>query len=151
MSKNETLKRVFRNILGELIVLFAPKALSPLHLASFYKSRQTKERKELLKLSKKILKINTQISLNDLKNYQQDITSNNIKLFNDVYKRKNDLTLRELKILRNYCLLLKNNYRPVINEHYIYENKDFIDSNCNEILDEIIDKKTKTKKKMLSK
>lgn len=116
LQQNGKLKRILCNICGELIVLVAPKTLSTLHLASFHKSIITNEKKELLKLSKKMLKITVRFSEDDLQIHKQNETQDDITLFYDVYNKRSDLTLKELKILRDYYYLIKSNHRFVINQ-----------------------------------
>ncbi len=126
---------------GELIVLFFPEKLSVLHLASFHKSIITKEKKELLKLSKKMLKIIARFSETDLQIYQQAENQNNISLFFDVYNKRNDLTLKELKVLRDYYYLVKSDHRFVINQFYGETSNDHSLIQYSDELDELIDKK----------
>lgn len=141
MQQNDKLKRILCNICGELIVLVAPKTLSTLHLASFHKSIITKEKKELLKLSKKMLKITARFSEDDLQIHKQNETQDDINLFYDVYNKRNDLTLKKLKILRDYYYIIKSNHQFVINQFDRQSSDDQSYIQYSDNLDELIDKK----------
>ena len=136
MQQNDKLKRILCNICGELIVLVAPKTLSTLHLASFHKSIITKEKKELLKLSKKMLKIITRFSGDALQVYKQNETYDDINLFYDVYNNKDNLTLKELKALRDYYYLIESNHQFDRQSSDVQSYVQYSDN-----LDESIDKK----------
>lgn len=141
LQQNNKLKRIIYNICGELIVLVAPKSLSTLHLASYHKSIITKEKKELLHLSKKMLKIVSRFSQEDLQIHKQTETQDNIHLFYDVYDKKNDLTLKELKILRDYYYLIKNNNSFIMEHFYKKANNEQFYDEYSDILDELISRK----------
>jgi len=136
LQQNDKLKRILCNICGELIVLVAPKTLSTLHLASFHKSIITKEKKELLKLSKKMLKIITRFSGDALQVYKQNETYDDINLFYDVYNNKDNLTLKELKALRDYYYLIESNHQFDRQSSDVQSYVQYSDN-----LDESIDKK----------
>lgn len=136
MQQNDKLKRILCNICGELIVLVAPKTFSTLHLASFHKSIITKEKKELLKLSKKMLKIITRFSGDALQVYKQNETYDDINLFYDVYNNKDNLTLKELKALRDYYYLIESNHQFDRQSSDVQSYVQYSDN-----LDESIDKK----------
>lgn len=136
LQQNDKLKRILCNICGELIVLVAPKTLSTLHLASFHKSIITKEKKELLKLSKKMLKIITRFSGDALQVYKQNETHDDINLFYDVYNNKDNLTLKELKALRDYYYLIESNHQFDRQSSDVQSYVQYSDN-----LDESIDKK----------
>jgi len=136
LQQNDKLKRILCNICGELIVLVAPKTLSTLYLASFHKSIITKEKKELLKLSKKMLKIITRFSGDALQVYKQNETYDDINLFYDVYNNKDNLTLKELKALRDYYYLIESNHQFDRQSSDVQSYVQYSDN-----LDESIDKK----------
>lgn len=117
-------------------MLVAPKTLSTLHLASFHKSIITKEKKELLKLSKKMLKIITRFSGDALQVYKQNETYDDINLFYDVYNNKDNLTLKELKALRDYYYLIESNHQFDRQSSDVQSYVQYSDN-----LDESIDKK----------
>lgn len=138
MRQTDTLKSIVRNICGELILLFAPNSLSPLHLSSFHKSILEKENKQLLKLSKKMSDIADRFLI-DNKSY-----INNIELFYKVYNQIDDLTIKELNILYEFCYLLKQT------NSFNSENKFGMDSYykyINAIEGSIVSQKSKKKKK----
>lgn len=62
-----------------------------------------------------MLKIIARFSEDDLQIHKQNENQDDIILFYDVYNKRNDLTLKELKILRDYYYLIKSNHRFVIN------------------------------------
>lgn len=75
------IKKIFQYILGELIILFVPKKLSTLHIASFYKNSIIEDKKETLKLSKKMRNIKTRLSSDNLDLYKDNNIKSNIQLF----------------------------------------------------------------------
>lgn len=136
MKNGNTLKKVVRFVCGEFIVLLVPNTLSTLHLSSFYKSCVMIEKKQLLKLSKKTLKIIFLFSENSFP-YQQDEIQNYVRLFYEAYSRKNDLTVKELKVLRDFYCLLRSNYSFMT----VHQYKEQGESSYYDILDELIDRK----------
>lgn len=127
MRKNNLLKKTVGYLYRELILLFAPETLIPLHLASLYKSSITKDKKQLLKLTKKMLEVNSRLKEKNILSNQYNIIDNNVKLFYDVYNNKDSLTLNELKVLKKYCYVLKDSgnfttiYYSEDKEKYNYE------------------------------
>lgn len=150
MKGNNIIKRTVRCIAGELILLFAPGTLSTLHLASCYGSSgssstscsssshensRTKQEKELLKLSKRMLKVATRLSENGSE--KDNRTQNNVELFYDLYNKRDNLTLKELKLLRDFYDILRHNNCFAVTESCetikCYE--------YSEAIDELIDEK----------
>lgn len=138
LKQTDTLKKVTRSVCRGLIVLFAPGILSPLTLASLYESSNTTQKKKLLKLSKKMLKIIKRISREDSE--IQELTSN-IKLFYEVYNKRDILTLEELEILRNFCYAFEDKNSHVITRPYEEERENDIYCKYSRIIDELIEEK----------
>lgn len=136
MKQTDTLKRVARSLCRGMIVLFAPRILSPLTLASLYESSNTTQKKKLLKLSKKMLKIIKRISREDSE--LQELTSN-IKLFYEVYNKREFLTLEELEILRNFCYAFEDKNSLVITRPYEEERENDIYYKYSRMIDELIE------------
>lgn len=102
---------MFSSIAGELIILFVPQLLSPLHLASYHSYQIGKEReKKLKRLSKKMILIKSRFG--DVEEEQLNSLDNidRVELFYQVYHHLNDLTIKELKILRDFCYALNDQY-----------------------------------------
>lgn len=138
MKNSSKIGKLVRHVCGEFIILLAPNTLSILHLSSFHKSSVMLEKKELLKLSKKMVKIVSQLSESDFYNQSEEI-QDPIKLFYEVYSRKNDLTVRKLKILRDYYDLIKSHYNFMSIQYR--EDGNSLYNSYDDILDELIDKK----------
>lgn len=141
MKQNNLLKKTVGYLYRELILLFAPETLSPLHLASLYKSPITKNKKQLLKLTKKMLEVYRRLEENDILSNQFNIIDNNIKLFYDVYNNKDNLTLKELKILKKYCYTLKNNCSFTTIKCYSEGMEKYNYDQCSKTLNKLIDQK----------
>lgn len=84
------------------MITFIPGMLSPLHLACYSRSQKEAEekKKRFQKLSQKMKEITTRYK------EDQEQESSNVELFYDVYHHIDDLSLKELKVLREYCSLL---------------------------------------------
>lgn len=136
---------MFSSVVNELLILFVPQLLSPLHLASYYTYKKNKEReKELNRLSKKmILIVNRSVKAEKEKiNSLDDI--NYVELFYRVYGQVDNLPLRELRILRNFCYTLHNPYDlTIIKGDQKTESEDEIYYKYSNILDDYMEKKRK--------
>lgn len=84
------------------MITFMPDLLSPLHLACYSRCQREREEeeKDFQKVSQKMRKIMTRYPENET---SQDGVTSNVKLFYDVYNHIDDLSLKELKVLRRYC------------------------------------------------
>lgn len=96
------------------MITFLPSMLSPLHLACYSRSQKEAEEKKrrFQKLSQEMKEITVKCHE---KKVPQEEMSPNIKLFYDVYHHIDDLSLKELKVLREYGSLLDdvNCMRPI--------------------------------------
>ncbi len=130
MQQNNVLKKLIINMCGELVALFAYKNYNILHLASLRESSITKEKKRLLKLSKKVLNISVRLSNDIIEN--DNIIVDNVQLLYEVYNHIDDLTKKELNILREFCYLLKQtnsfNLEKKIDIKSYYQYIDVIDN-----------------------
>lgn len=119
MQQKNPLKKVACNICGELVSLFAYKSFNTLHLASLRESSITKEKKKLLKLSKKIVSIATKFPPNEIEDSEQYANMDcNVKLFFEVYNKMEYLTLKELRLLYDFCYILRRQgYFSVIKDN----------------------------------
>lgn len=90
------MKNIISSIASEILILFVPKLLSPLHLASYYSYKKGIEReKRLNKLSKKMLVIANRYTKAEEIILLNDIS--HVELFYMVYNQMDHLELRELK------------------------------------------------------
>ncbi len=98
------MKKKYHNICGGLLITFFSWTLSPLYIASYgYVLQKNKEKKKLTKLSKKMIKIvskNPQIGID----FHVEKQCDNEQLFNMIYPKMNDLSVKELKLLRDFLL-----------------------------------------------
>lgn len=138
------MKKVISSISSELLILFVPKLLSPLHLASYYSYQKNIEcEKRLNKLSKKMLVIaNNYIHIEAMTSLD-DI--NRVELFYKVYSQIDNLNPRELKILRDFCYALYNPYDLTIVREHDPEREDSIYYKYKDVLDKAIEEKIKRK------
>ncbi len=89
------------------MITFIPNMLSPLHLACYSRSQKELEEKKrrFQRLSQKMKEITTRYKEEE---EDQEQEPSNVELFYDVYHHIDDLSLKELKVLREYCSLLKD-------------------------------------------
>lgn len=106
MKKN-LIEKLFYPIVRGIMITFLPGLLSPLHLACY--SRCQKELEEKEKTFKKVSQKMREITIRypEDKVSQEEMTPN-IKLFYDVYSHIDDLSLKELKVLRKYCCTIED-------------------------------------------
>lgn len=84
-----------------------------------------------------------------VKTEEENILLNNmsyVELFYNVYKQVDYLTLRELKVLRNFCYALYDPYDLTIVSDHRAESEDDIYYKYSNLLDNYVDEKTKIKK-----
>lgn len=116
-----------------LLITFFSNMLSPLHIAAHIMSIEDLEReKKLLKLSKKMLKI-----VNRFKELEYD----NIKLFYEVYNKKENLSVKELQTLRDFCYALEDKYDLTIKKSPDEEKEYDIYYKYSEELDKFLEEK----------
>jgi len=130
------------SIVGEIIVLSVPQLLSPLHLASYHSYKMGNERKKKLKrLSRKMFLINSRFT--NLEDNQLDLLEdiNHVELFHQVYNHVDELSVKELKVLRDFCYALDNPYDLRISRDNKEREQDIYDKYRSKI-DNIIDSKT---------
>lgn len=70
---------------------------------------------------------------------------NRVELFYKVYRQMNYLTLRELKILRNFCYALHNPYDLTIASDYKTESEEEVYYKYSGVLDNYMEKKINRK------
>lgn len=136
MTRKSILTKIMHYICRKGIILFAPQTLSTLHLASLYENKKTEEKKQLENLSRKMEKIVTKFPKKSLNKHIEK----NIELLDSAYNKKDSLTLKELKTLRNFCYLLKKE------DIVAKEEKISIDEKYNKIEAYYIEKKKQKKK-----
>ena len=85
---------------GSLFILFAPELLIPLYLASYKHWRDCQDcEKERKRLTKKLVKINYRLTGVEV---SEDVT----KIFYEVCRQIDSLSLKELKTLRAFCSVI---------------------------------------------
>ena len=89
-----------------------------------------------------MLKIVSRFAKNDLEKLQLTENTNDVALFYEVYHHRNDLTLRELKILRDFYNIQKKHYSFDTIQLYEVESDDNSPQNS-----KLIDKKYQFRKK----
>lgn len=137
--KTNKVKDTFSAILGGIIILFLS---NPLFITSYLSSIEDKERnKKLNKLSRKMLPIANNFTRLEVPESLNDI--NRVELFYKVYEHIDHLTLKELKILRDFCYALNDKYDLTI-KHGI-ETEDEIYRKYSSELDDLIEKRAKEK------
>lgn len=140
------MKKMISSMASELIILFVPQLLSPLHLASYYSYQKNTERqKKLNKLSKKMLLIADDHQKIEEKQLGSLENMNYVELFHRVYRQIEYLNLKELKILRNFCCALYNPYDLTINRNHEIETEEEIYYKYKNILNNVVEQKTKKK------
>lgn len=96
------------------MITFLPGLLSPLHLACYSRCQKEAEEKKktFQKVSHKMKEITARYPEKEAP--QEEMTPN-IKLFYDVYNHIDELSLKELKVLRKYCSTVDdvNPMRPI--------------------------------------
>lgn len=123
-------------------ITFLPGMLSPLHIAGHKLSIDEYNReKEITKWSKKMLQITTRFSKDNSELSKQSKQLDNVELFYIVYNRMDDLTLKELKILRKFCYALRDKYDLTIKRDHEKESEDDIYEKYSDIIDNFIDGK----------
>lgn len=135
------------SVASEVLILFLPQLLSPLHLASYYFYKKSKDReKELNRLSKKMILITNRFTKIEEEKINSLEDINYLELFYNVYRQVDKLTLRELKVLRNFCYALHNPYDlTIIKGDQKIEIVDEVYYKYSNELDGYMDKKTKRK------
>lgn len=145
--KKDKMKNIISSIASEILILFVPKLLSPLHLASYYSYKKGIEReKRLNKLSKKMLVIANRYTKAEEMILLNDISR--VELFYMVYNQMDHLELRELKILRDFCCALNNPYDLTIVREGEPEREDDIYYKYKNVLDDTIESNIKGKAKV---
>lgn len=97
LKDNRKLKKVLGNIGGSLFILLAPELLSPLYIASYKHWRDCQDcEKERKRLTKKLVKINYRLT-------GVEVSGDAKKIFYEVCKQIDFLSLKELKTLRAFC------------------------------------------------
>lgn len=128
------------SIVGEIVVLSVPHLLSPLHLASYHTYKLDQERKRKLKrLSKKMVFIKNRFTNSDQKDSLEDI--NHVELFHQVYNHIDELKVKELNVLRDFCYALYDPYDLRISRDNQEREQDIYDKYRGKI-DDLIDLKT---------
>lgn len=138
-------RKIVSSIISDLIILLFPQRLSPLHLASYYTDKKEKEReKRVNELAKKMKSIANHYTTIEGKTDAID-NHHHVALFYQVYEHLDSLTVRELKIVRDFCDALYNPYdlRIVTNEEIETEEKIYYQ--YHDILDATIEKRGKRK------
>lgn len=137
--KTNKIKDAFSTILGGIIILFIN---NPLCIASYYWGIEDNERnKKLNRLSRKMLPIANNFTKKESPCALDNI--NRVELFYKVYENIDYLTLKELKILRNFCYALEDRYDLRI-KHEV-ETEDEIYRKYSSELDEKLEKREKEK------
>lgn len=123
--KKDKIKNIISSIASEMLILFVPKLLSPLHLASYsYYKKDIEREKRLNKLSKKMLIIANRYTKAKEIILLSDISR--VELFYMVYNQMDYLESKELKILRDFCFALNNPYDLTISRDGEPEREDDI-------------------------
>ena len=146
IKKNE-IGNVFSLKLSKFIVLFAHRFLSPLQLASFYSDQQNVERqKRLNQLVKKLILILNNHEPNEEENIQSLDYINHIRLFYRLYSQRQNLSLKELVILRDFGRLLyyTNGLTMMKLQQEMWEDENYYQ--CFDKLEKIIESKRIRKK-----
>lgn len=137
MKDENKLKKISFFILRTLVVVFVPN-ISPLHLVSYKTGIEESQRKRSLsKYKKKMIRILDKFPQSEIYPRQELDT---IQLFYQVYNHIDELTVKELKVLSNFCYLLDNKYDLRISEsgeeeseqdiyyHYSYKIDKFLEN-----------------------
>lgn len=123
------------------MIVFIPQRLNALQISSHYSGiEKIKQKRKKLKLSKQMLQI--------IKKSQQDFTTlyqqtSDKELFLKVYNSIDDLTLRELKALKEFCCILRKEERPTLIQINTGVEKNNNYDKCEESIEKVIDSKTK--------
>lgn len=100
LKDNHKLGKVLGNMGGGLFILFAPGLLSPLYLASYKHWRDCQDcEKERKRLTKKLVKINYRLT-------GVEVSGDAKKVFYEVCRQIDSLSLKELKTLRAFCSVI---------------------------------------------
>lgn len=146
MKKTNKVPESVLSIIRTLFIIFLPSLLSPLHIAGHQLSIEDSNRqKKILKLSKKMLKIVNHFSQSDSQSNEDFKQLSNVELFYKVYNRIEELSLKELTVLRDFCYALYDKYDLRITRDWEEECENDIYDKYSEVIDKILKEKTPKK------
>lgn len=135
LKKTSQLKKVLSDIVGGILILFVPELLSPLHIASYKHWIDCEEsKKELKKLSKKLIKINYRLT-------GMKVQTDSKELFYAICKQMESLSLKELNVLRAFCNAIAKQNRLDLRMHRDIDEIVKLTSEYKDTIDEYIDSK----------